>query len=295
MAFPTSPTANVTTHTEGGITYLYIGDEAWQKVVASTPAASDTVAGIVELATNAEATTGTDTGRAVTPAGVAASIAANALSKPTDAAGFLLNDGAGNLSYVPLTDPANAEINNLRKAIAGLAAADTAAGRPAIYLNHATDNNAPTGAEITAPIVGQTVFVTNSANDQTRIWVRNAANTAWIDFLKTLGIDSAPDAIAYAATWTPDLSASKSQKMTLTGPVTVNAPTGLTEGQTFVLQFIQDAVGGHAINFNAATMKWDDDGAPTLPTTASTRTIITGIMTSGTEAAITLFGRAYAL
>lgn len=37
------------------------------------PTASDTVAGIVELATVAETTTGTDTGRAVTPAGLAGS------------------------------------------------------------------------------------------------------------------------------------------------------------------------------------------------------------------------------
>lgn len=41
----------------------------------SVPAASTTVAGKVELATNAEATTGTDTSRAVTPAGVRAAIA----------------------------------------------------------------------------------------------------------------------------------------------------------------------------------------------------------------------------
>lgn len=39
-------------------------------------AASETVTGVVELATTAEATTGTDTTRAVTPAGVAAAIAA---------------------------------------------------------------------------------------------------------------------------------------------------------------------------------------------------------------------------
>ncbi len=40
--------------------------------------ATETRAGVVELATTAEATTGTDTARAVTPAGVAAAIAAGA-------------------------------------------------------------------------------------------------------------------------------------------------------------------------------------------------------------------------
>jgi hypothetical protein len=49
--------------------------------VAPAPAQATTSAqGIVELATNAEAVTGTDTERAVTPAGVKAAIAANGVS-----------------------------------------------------------------------------------------------------------------------------------------------------------------------------------------------------------------------
>lgn len=43
---------------------------------AEVPSASETVQGKVELATNAEAVTGTDTSRAVTPAGVAAAVSA---------------------------------------------------------------------------------------------------------------------------------------------------------------------------------------------------------------------------
>lgn len=45
-------------------------------------AATDTVAGIVELATTAETTTGTDTSRAVTPAGVKAAIDALVAAAP---------------------------------------------------------------------------------------------------------------------------------------------------------------------------------------------------------------------
>src|SRR5262245_52112724 len=40
----------------------------------SVSAASDTAAGVVELATNAETITGTDTARATTPSGVAAAV-----------------------------------------------------------------------------------------------------------------------------------------------------------------------------------------------------------------------------
>ncbi len=43
-------------------------------VLGSVPSASTTVAGLVELATSAEATTGTDTSRAVTPAALAAAV-----------------------------------------------------------------------------------------------------------------------------------------------------------------------------------------------------------------------------
>lgn len=46
------------------------------------PDASETVKGIVELATTSEVTTGTDTTRAVTPAGVAAAVAALVASAP---------------------------------------------------------------------------------------------------------------------------------------------------------------------------------------------------------------------
>lgn len=45
-----------------------------QAITEQVPAASETVAGRVELATTGEAVTGTDTARAVTPAGVAAAI-----------------------------------------------------------------------------------------------------------------------------------------------------------------------------------------------------------------------------
>ena len=44
-------------------------------MIASVPSATSTVSGIVELATDAEATTGTDTVRAITPANLAAVVA----------------------------------------------------------------------------------------------------------------------------------------------------------------------------------------------------------------------------
>jgi len=54
-------------------TVLNDADAATARTTLGVLAASDTTAGLVELATSAEAVTGTDTTRAVTPAGVAAS------------------------------------------------------------------------------------------------------------------------------------------------------------------------------------------------------------------------------
>lgn len=56
-----------------GTDFIWIN---WQGAAVSVSAATDSAAGIVELATTAETLTGTDTARATTPAGVAAAIAA---------------------------------------------------------------------------------------------------------------------------------------------------------------------------------------------------------------------------
>lgn len=62
------------TTTSYGRAFLALANQA--ATMALLSAASSTASGIVELATTAETTTGTDTVRAVTPAGVAAAIAA---------------------------------------------------------------------------------------------------------------------------------------------------------------------------------------------------------------------------
>jgi hypothetical protein len=74
--------SNDNTNAAGGIgvrvdTGSTVGDAIASAVLAgATPDATETIKGKVELATTVEATTGTDTTRAVTPAGVAAAIAA---------------------------------------------------------------------------------------------------------------------------------------------------------------------------------------------------------------------------
>ncbi len=64
---------------------LYAALQLMIGMVGGVPDATDVVKGKVELATNTECTTGTDTTRAVTPAGLAAAIAAAGAAPPPDA------------------------------------------------------------------------------------------------------------------------------------------------------------------------------------------------------------------
>lgn len=67
---PTAPTATGGTNTTQIATTAFVQ----AAIPAATPDASETVKGKVELATNAEVVTGTDTSRATTPAGVKAQL-----------------------------------------------------------------------------------------------------------------------------------------------------------------------------------------------------------------------------
>ena len=71
---PTAPTATAGTNTTQVATTAFVNAE----IAADVPAASDTVAGRVERATDAEVTTGTDTTRYVTPKQVADRLATKA-------------------------------------------------------------------------------------------------------------------------------------------------------------------------------------------------------------------------
>ena len=62
-----------------------IGTASGNVPLVGTSSATESLAGLVELATSAEAAAGTDTTRAVTPAGLAAAIAANSITTGTPA------------------------------------------------------------------------------------------------------------------------------------------------------------------------------------------------------------------
>lgn len=98
------------TGTRDATTILY-GDNTWKTAPtggAAAPAASETVAGIVELATTAEATTGTDTVRAVTPAGLKAVADTKAATSHTHTAANISDSTATGRAVLMAADAAAA-------------------------------------------------------------------------------------------------------------------------------------------------------------------------------------------
>lgn len=81
-------------------------------VSAAVPQSSVTVQGKVELATTTEAVTGTDTGRAVTPAGVTAVFASKILASNALAESALLTAYPTGISFMPLASGSSWSLNS---------------------------------------------------------------------------------------------------------------------------------------------------------------------------------------
>lgn len=77
---------------EVGDVILFTSTTQAYVIQRNTEAASETVAGVVELATNAEVTAGTDTARAITPAGLASAMQTNRYTRQYTATVTLVAD-----------------------------------------------------------------------------------------------------------------------------------------------------------------------------------------------------------
>ena len=78
--------------------------------------------------------------------------------------------------------------------------------------------------------------------------------------------------ITYASTITPDRENGLRQKCTLTGGVTLAAPTNLADGETMLVMLIQDGTGSRSTT--ASAFNWTGGSAPTFNTTANKADII---------------------
>lgn len=75
---------------------------------------------------------------------------------------------------------------------------------------------------------------------------------------------------SFAASYTPNLNLGESVEMTLTGAITVNAPSNGGAGARLLFKWLQDGTGGRVITYNAV---YKTGGGTALATTASTMTL----------------------
>lgn len=80
-----------------------------------------------------------------------------------------------------------------------------------------------------------------------------------------------------------DCSEGNSFTLTLGGDRTINAPTNPLDGQTIVIDLVQDATGTRTVTWNAIFL-WPSGTAPTLTTTPLATDIVTGKYNSTTAA-----------
>lgn len=93
----------------------------------------------------------------------------------------------------------------------------------------------------------------------------------------------------YAASFTPDFVANETRDVTLTGNITVNAPT-VTAGQKIRLILIQDATGSRTWSVNSA-FKWPGGYVPPLSTTANAVDVLEGYARTTAIIEVTSFKR----
>lgn len=177
--------------------------------LASIAAASETVAGKVELATVAETITGTDTVRATHPAGVKAAISA---------------------AVAAVLDSSPTTLDTLNELAAAL-------------------GNDPN-------------FATTVLNELAAKASSSSVNT-WSKAQR-----GAVSVLADAATITPDFSQSNNYTLTLAGNRTLAAPSNMVAGQSGIITIKQDATGSRTLAFNSA-WKFSGGSVPSLTTTAN--------------------------
>lgn len=107
--------------------------------------------------------------------------------------------------------------------------------------------------------------------------------------LLTAPILAAVSAQTYAASFTPVFTSSQTRSVTLTGGITINAPT-VTAGQRIRLVLIQDATGNRVATWNAA-FAWPSGVAGTLSTTAAAVDVLEGYARTSGIIEVTSFKR----
>jgi hypothetical protein len=91
---------------------------------------------------------------------------------------------------------------------------------------------------------------------------------------KSLADAAVPQVLTDGATISWDMADGYNARVTIGGARTLDAPTNMQEGWTYVLEVIQDATGGRTMTW-PASFNWGAAGAPTLSTAANKVDLVT--------------------
>lgn len=101
-----------------------------------------------------------------------------------------------------------------------------------------------------------------------------------------------PDTVTYGASVALNASTGNHFRITMTGNLTLAAPTSPSDGQRILIELIQDGTGGRTLTLNSVfNVTTSITGPITLVTTANTRSYIGAVYrTAGTKWDILAFG-----
>ncbi len=250
--------------TKANTTHAHAGTDITSGIISATylPTSSATTLGIVELATTAEATTGTDTVRAVTPAGLKTvadtKVTGQGVTKielvtvvpdPGDQVAGTLYVVEGTSSGGGTSDPATTttagivELATNSETTAGTdtTRAVTPAGVKAVADTKANLVHAHSGADITSGTVSSTYLPAASATATGVVELATVAETTTgTDTTRAVtpaGLDAAliigpgPVTLTDGATINTDASLGNYFRVSISGARTFAAPTNPTDGQ----------------------------------------------------------------
>ena len=99
-----------------------------------------------------------------------------------------------------------------------------------------------------------------------------------VKFQKNVRIDGQSytplETISSVTSWTPDWDSGNVQTMELTGATTINNPSNIEVGATYIIILKQDAEGTHTVSWGSQ-YKFPAGNAPTITTTANKADVIT--------------------
>lgn len=224
--------------------------------------ATTSAAGIVQLATDAEAAAGTDAAKVVTPHALGSvvttintAISGKQPSDPDLTAFAALTPAASDILQYISSAWVNRTMAQLKTSLA-LVKADVGLG--------SVDNTADTA---------KPVSTAQAAADALKANIASPSFTG----LVTIGgaLTSPSDALTDGSTINTDASTGNYFRVTLAGNRTLAKPTNLVDGQTLTFEIIQDATGSRTLTLNAAFSFGTDITSATFSTTATKRDFLT--------------------